>query len=50
VAIVVKNLLAIAGDVRDTGSIPGLRSPGEENATHSSVLAWKTPWGEEAGR
>ena len=27
------------------GSIPGLgRSPGEENATHSSVLAWEIPW------
>ena len=29
-AVVVKNLHAIAGDVRDSGSIPGLgRSPGE---------------------
>ena len=29
-AIVVKNLSVSAGDVRDTGSIPGLgRSPGE---------------------
>ena len=29
VALVVKNLLAIAGDLRDTGSIPGSgRSPG----------------------
>ena len=32
------------------GSIPGLgRSPGEENATHSSVLAWEIPWTEEPG-
>ena len=25
-------------------------SPGEGNATHSSTLAWKIPWTEEAGR
>ena len=32
VALVVKNLPANAGDIRDTGSIPGLgRSPGEGN-------------------
>ena len=32
VALVVKNLPANAGDVRDAGSIPGSgRSPGEEN-------------------
>ena len=31
-----------------TGSIPGLgRSPGEGNATHSSVLVWEIPWTEE---
>ena len=29
----------------DLGSIPGLgRSPGEGNATHSSILAWRIPW------
>ena len=28
--------------IRDVGSIPGLGiSPGEETATHSSILAWK---------
>ena len=28
----------------DLGSIPGSgRSPGEGNATHSSILAWKNP-------
>ena len=33
-----------AGD-RDMGSIPGSgRSPGEEMATHSSILAWEVPW------
>ena len=32
VALVVKNLPANAGDIRDTGLIPGLeRSPGERN-------------------
>ena len=31
-ALMVKNLLANAGDVRDTGSVPGSgRSPGEGN-------------------
>ena len=35
----------------DLGSIPGLgRSPGEEMATHSSILAWKIPWTEEPCR
>ena len=32
------------------GSIPGSgRSPGEGNATHSSILAWRLPWTEEPG-
>ena len=45
---VVKNLPASAGDA---GSISELgRSPGEGNATHSSILAWRTPWTEEPGR
>ena len=40
-----------AYSVGDPGSIPGLgRSPGEEMATHSSILAWKIPWMEEPGR
>ena len=34
----------------DLVSIPGLeRSPGEGNATHSSILAWRIPWTEEMG-
>ena len=34
----------------DLGSIPGSgRSPGEGNATHSSILAWRIPWTEEPG-
>ena len=45
---VVKNLPSDTGDM---GLIPGLgRSPGEENATHSSILAWEIPWTEEPGR
>ena len=37
-------------DARDTGLIPGLgRSPEEEMATHSGVLAWEIPWTEEPG-
>ena len=42
---VVKNLPANTGD---TLSIPGSgRSPEEETATHSSILAWEIPWTEE---
>ena len=34
----------------DPGLIPGLgRSPGEGMATHSSTLAWRTPWTEKPG-
>ena len=39
-----------AGDVRDTGSIPGSgRSLEEGIATHSSILAWRIPWTGEPG-
>ena len=49
--LVVKNLPVNAGDIRDTGSIPGSgRSPGGGIATHSSILAWRIPWTEEPGR
>ena len=48
VALVVKNLPANAGDVRDMGLIPGLgRSLEEGMAAHSSILAWRIPWTEE---
>ena len=48
--LVVKNLPANTGDVKDTSSIPGLgRSLEKEMATHSSILAWKIPWTEELG-
>ena len=34
----------------DAGRIPGSGiSPGEEMATHSSILAWKVQWTEEPG-
>ena len=43
----VKNLPANAEDL---GSVPGLgRSPEEEMATHSSILAWRMLWTEEPG-
>ena len=48
VALEVKNPPAKAGDLRDTGLIPGLgRSPREGMATHSDTLAWRIPWTEE---
>jgi len=49
---VAENLPVNAGDARDSGSIPGSgRCPGvgNGNPTHSSILAWKTPWTEEPG-
>ena len=47
----VKNLPANAGDVRDTGSIPGLERYLEKGmTTHSSMLAWRIPWTEEPSR
>ena len=42
---VVKNLPSNAGDIRDSGSIPGSGDPLEEcMATHSSPLGWRIPW------
>ena len=44
VALVLKNPPANAGDVKDTGLIPGLaRSPGEGHGNPSSILAWRIP-------
>ena len=48
-ALVVKNLAANAGDVRDAGSIPGLGRSLEDLGTHSSILAWRMPCTEEPG-
>ena len=39
-----------AGAAGATGSVPGSgRSPEEEMATHSSILAWEFPWTEKPG-
>ena len=48
VVLVIKNLPANAGDIRNAGLIPGLeRSLEEAMTTHSSILAWRIPWTEE---
>ena len=48
--LVVKNLPANAGDTRDSVPSLGREDPLEEGlATHSSILAWETPWTEEPG-
>ena len=51
-ALVVKILLANAGDIRDTRvQSLGWEDPLEEGmATHCSVFAWRIPWTEEPGR
>ena len=47
----VKNPPASAGDVRDVGLIPGSRrSPEEEMAPHSGILARRISWTEEPGK
>ena len=46
----VENPPANAGDIRDTGSVPGSEDPLEEEmATHSSILAWRILWTEQPG-
>ena len=48
VVLVIKNLPANAGGIKEAGSIPGSgRSSGGGNATHSSIPAWRIPWTEE---
>ena len=43
-ALVVKNLPANAGDIRDVGSVPGLgRSPGEENGNPLQFTCLENP-------
>ena len=43
-ALVVKNLPAKVGDIRDMDSIPGSgRSPGGGHSNHSGILAWEFP-------
>ena len=47
----VKNSPANAGDIRDVGSVPGLRrSPGGRHSNHSSILAGRIPWTEVPGQ
>ena len=47
----VKNLPVNAGDLRDTGLIPGETDPLEKGmATHPSILAWEILWTQESGR
>ena len=51
VGSVVKNLPALQEMQKMWVRIPGLgRSPGEEMATHFSILAWEILWTEEPGR
>ena len=48
--LVIKNLPANAGDLRDLGLISGTGRFLEKGmVTHSSVLAWRIPWTEEPG-
>ena len=50
VALVVENLPANAGDIRDAGSIPRWgRSLEKGMANQSIVLAWRIPCTEEPG-
>ena len=50
VVLVVKNLPANEGDVRDAVSIPGSeRSLGGGYSTLSCILVWRIPWTEEPG-
>jgi len=47
----VKNGKESACNAGDLDSMPGLgRSLEKRIATHSSILAWRTPWTEEPGR
>ena len=44
VVLVVKDLPANVGDLRDVGLTPGSRqSPGGILATHCNILAWRMP-------
>ena len=49
-AIVLKNPPAIAGGVRDSGSVLGWEDPLKADmTTHSSILVWRSPWTKEPG-
>ena len=46
-----KEFTSNAGDTGDVGLIPGWEDPLVEGmVTHSSILAWRTPWTEGPGR
>ena len=48
--LLAKNASASAGDRRDMGQSLGREDPlEEETASHSNILAWRTPWTEEPG-
>ena len=48
--LVVKNLPANAGDIRNTGWIPGLgKSPGGAHGNPPCILAWRIAWRKEPG-
>ena len=50
VVLVVKNLLAHAGDARDVSSIlESESSPGGGHVTHSGILVWRSPWAGKPG-
>ena len=50
VVLVAKNPPVNSGDIRDVGSTPGWEDSLKEGmATHSSILARRTPWTEEPG-
>jgi len=50
VVLLIKNLPANVGDLRDVGVIPGLRrSPGGGHGNPLQYLAWEIPWTEEPG-
>ena len=49
--LVVKNLPAKAGDIREVGSVPGLgTSPGEGHGNTLQYSSWRIPWTEEHSR
>ena len=50
-ALSVKNTPASAGDLEKLVQfLGGEDALEEETATHSSILAWRSPWTEEPGR
>ena len=50
-ALIVKNLPAILGDMRDAGSVPrwGRSSGGGHGNPLQYILSWRVPWTEEPG-